>query len=143
MTNRVSDHCMKATTDCSPSRRRPRFAMKHSATCNTIAPSPKRQQLAKSSVGVSKFSKLGSPSADNLSTANKTPYELLLEQIQRTRDSVSSTSTSCGRTLHSNRATVGKYTLHEVLGKGTFSKVQLATHQLTKGTGKFLSMSSF
>ena len=96
-------------------------SMKHSATCDAV-----------SSVA-NKSPPKSSPSMDNLSTPQKTPYDRLLEQIQQRRDSTASI-TAYGRPNGlDGRTNIGRYTLHEILGTGSFSKVQLATHQLTKG----------
>ncbi|CDS41638.1 serine:threonine protein kinase NIM1 [Echinococcus multilocularis] len=67
-----------------------------------------------------------------MSRVTKTPYDLLLEQIQKCRDSETPVTPLGESTQHENHTSVGRYTLHEILGKGSFSKVQLATHQLTK-----------
>ncbi|VDK23599.1 unnamed protein product [Taenia asiatica] len=95
--------------------------MKHSATCEFINP-----------ISIS-ASLRHSPSVDNLLAGPKTPYDLLLEQIKRRSESETSVTPSGRLVQHESHNSVGRYTLHEILGKGSFSKVQLATHQLTKG----------
>ena len=95
--------------------------MKHSATCDAV-----------SSVSY-KTPSPHSPSVGNLTTPQKTPYDLLLEQIQQRHDwTVPTTNYGVSNGLD-NPTNIGRYKLHEILGKGSFSKVQLATHQLTKG----------
>lgn len=69
----------------------------------------------------------------NTDLSDKTPYDLVLEQIQLRRDSKNLCPVPSGLAPFESNSNVGRYSLHEVLGKGSFSKVQLATHQLTKG----------
>lgn len=96
-------------------------SMKHSVTCEFINPISNSASLRHS------------PSVDNLSASSKTPYDLLLEQIKKCSESETPVTHSERLAQHENYSSVGRYTLHEILGKGSFSKVQLATHQLTKG----------
>ncbi|VDM35114.1 unnamed protein product [Hydatigera taeniaeformis] len=103
------------------SRPPPQSSMKHSATCEFTNSTPVNASLK------------SSPSVGNLSSGLKSPYDLLLEQIKRRGDLETSITPSGRQAQSENLTIVGRYTLHEVLGKGSFSKVQLATHQLTKG----------
>lgn len=119
--NRVSFVHNPTSKIKAPLGRLSRSSMKHSATCEFINP-----------ISIS-ASLRHSPSVDNLSAGPKTPYDLLLEQIKRRSESETSVTPSGRLVQHESHNSVGRYTLHEILGKGSFSKVQLATHQLTKG----------
>nr|CDS27734.1 hypothetical protein HmN_000767100 [Hymenolepis microstoma] len=92
-----------------------------------------RNNLVKRSTTYDLISSSDLSSGCNSSGPDKTPYDFVLEQIQLRWDSKNSSPVPSGLAPFESNSNVGRYTLHEVLGKGSFSKVQLATHQLTKG----------